>query len=1470
MSYKWVLGIMPAFAAAMLSFIVPETAFADDRSVEICDNDFDDDGDGDEDEAQCQEAPTSTPISGDGIVPELWNDNPSCSDMGYQFGFKIANCPSGTYPLDASAMGTELTGGAPPDDANMVTIACQEGNLVDWESTLAMDAVFVKGGPLGGNLYVYDPEDTEDTGLSTPNAASGISHIEFCYDYELDVDKTAAGSFERVYTWTIQKDYNADYDKNIGDDPTIHGYQVVVDQTVMEQNFAVTGSITIDNNTPLDATIESVADVLDDETSATVDCGVTFPYLLAAGGTLNCSYTASPSDDSATLNTATVTTSGSVGGGEATDPVEYTVNVVGDPTVNVDDTNGESWTNISADAAFNYTRDFVCPTDESLYVNGVYEAPDVVNTATIAETGQSDTATVSLTCYAPVVTKTADASLTREYEWTIEKTPDATYNDFIGDPANNHDYSITVTKTGFTDSNWTVSGQIFVQNPGTLSMPLSAVTDNVNGVNATVTCESGTMVPAGMTLTCTYTADEGLDGDENLNTATATLNGIDFSGTADVTYVVGEEINAEVNVTDSDGVATQNFGPIGDTTTLDYSKDFQCPVDTAAYTEGFYTETRENTATIDETEQSDNATVTLNCYAPVVTKDAAGSYDERHTWTIEKLVDPTSQNAFFGDPVSWTWTVKVDESFVEENWMVTGSITVANGHPTESMTLDALVDSVDGVSATVDCASLVVPAGDSLVCSYTATEEDGLDGDEDLNIATATFNSIDFSGQDSFAYQKNVINETATVEDDQEPDFPLTLNVGEGPWEWTESDGDNCSSTEADYEGDGIHSFGDNNTATLKPSDAEALEASASTTVTCYAPLVTKDASGSYDERHTWTITKTVDPESQSGFAGDTLPWTWTVEVSESSVKENFAVSGTIYVNNPVGAPGDMTVSLTDALDDGTLATVDCGGGTSVTVAAGAMGSCSYTAAPANASAKLNTATGMFNGGSFVGTAPVSFTKTVLNGTATLVDDEIGLNETLTASEGPWMRTGNDSHVCADADTGPYGEDGTYSDTVPNTATVTGSDGQSDSDDASTTYTCQIPARAKVVKSTTEGPEDIGQFPFTFELYNPSGQLVETQMLSGPDEVFFATELRDAGTWTVKEVLPDGWVKTTPLECTFPIAFPESADQTQTCTFDNVEKSRLELLKLTNGVETTTQVWNFGLNPGPDGFADVFATSASTPSTNSSPALLTFGDLDPLSTYTLCELGVPASFSSFWQIDTDGDMVGDVTVIPYNPNADDEPPEDLGNRCVDIGPQSIPLIELVPGTTLHFVVDNQSPGGAPRTPGYWKNWNTCTGGGQQYTAASNGGWQEGFWLLEDVLDPTIGGGIVWDDILTDDFVFTIDSCQVAVDILDKREVGIKDELKDGKKKASDPLHNLATHLLAAQLNFGAGACTTQDVLNAALMAEELLDKYDFDGDGYNGNLKQKGKNANPDAQLANDLASYLDMYNNGEFCGDGN
>jgi hypothetical protein len=289
------------------------------------------------------------------------------------------------------------------------------------------------------------------------------------------------------------------------------------------------------------------------------------------------------------------------------------------------------------------------------------------------------------------------------------------------------------------------------------------------------------------------------------------------------------------------------------------------------------------------------------------------------------------------------------------------------------------------------------------------------------------------------------------------------------------------------------------------------------------------------------------------------------------------------------------------------------------------------------------------------------------------------------------------------------------------------------------------------------------------------------------------------------------------------------------------------------------KTWTFGIYYGPNQTGDSTFLNSPLATDTASPGdtLLDFGlgDLDPDLTYTICELGLPAGWASFWQVDTDGDGFADATVIPYNPNESDDPPEDMGNRCYDL--------TVSAGGTLVFDILNQYPGGGPRTPGYWKNWNRVTGGGQADNADRNGGYLEGFWLLEDVLNPGITGGITWDDILSDSFVFAITNAAVAVDILDQREIGELDVVGDKDKRSSDAAYTLAMHLLAAQLNLGAGAESCDAVLDAALAAETLLDEYDFNGEG--AYLRSKG-GTRQDYADALELADTLDSYNNGNLC----
>jgi hypothetical protein len=170
-----------------------------------------------------------------------------------------------------------------------------------------------------------------------------------------------------------------------------------------------------------------------------------------------------------------------------------------------------------------------------------------------------------------------------------------------------------------------------------------------------------------------------------------------------------------------------------------------------------------------------------------------------------------------------------------------------------------------------------------------------------------------------------------------------------------------------------------------------------------------------------------------------------------------------------------------------------------------------------------------------------------------------------------------------------------------------------------------------------------------------------------------------------------------------------------------------------------------------------------------------------------------------------------------------------------------------PGDTVKFRINNFYPGGEPRTIGYWKNWNTCTGGNQAATAAELGGPDEGWYIVDDLLeDPgyTIGA-----------LTLGAGDCEIAVLILDKRKLS-----GNNKKMASDAAYNMAAQLLAAQLNYSAGAEQCVDATTAIAEGQALLASIGFDG---TANYLRPN---NAEYGLAIDLGYQLDEYNNGFLC----
>ena len=503
------------------------------------------------------------PISDNGVEPVFVAGNPSCTSLGYAFGFKVDPPNGGTYNIDG---------------VNTVTVTT-DGTYFDWSSTLGMDAVLAKGGP-NANSYVYDPpaESFGDGGLASPINPSngepfGLSHIEFCYDYELTASKTANATYTRTYTWTIDKSVDDDSHEGFTGDSFTSNYDVVVDQTVTDSDFAVSGTITVNNPTPFTVGFSVSHSV--GGTNATVNCPTNS---LSPGGSTVCTYSASLASKTNGTNTATITSNNSNVDG-TTASANYTfgdpTTTVGSETITVMDTLGENLGTASGDKTFEYPITFTCDENEGT----------TNNTATIVETGQEDTESVTVTCHALTVTKNANTSLTRTWTWMIDKSADADTLLLSEGQLHTVNYQVQVSATS-TDSNHVVSGNISVDNSTPIDATINSVSDMVSGgINATVDC--GVSFPhtleAGDTLNCTYSANLP-DGANRTNTATATIQNTPsgttgFSGTANMDFS-----NATMSqVDDCVDVSDTNVGVLGTVCAFDAPKTFTYSLDFGAH-----------------------------------------------------------------------------------------------------------------------------------------------------------------------------------------------------------------------------------------------------------------------------------------------------------------------------------------------------------------------------------------------------------------------------------------------------------------------------------------------------------------------------------------------------------------------------------------------------------------------------------------------------------------------------------------------------------------------------------------------------------------------------------------------------------------------------------------------------------------------------------------------------------------------
>ncbi len=285
-------------------------------------------------------------VYADSVLITGQGTNPSCAitqggrdGLGFLGGtddqFTVANQ---TYTVNVPGLG-----------AITYTTNSSNTGITSWSSAFPIDAVVMKGGSQGSQVYYYSgATDGQPVTLFTPDNSNEqpaeISHLNFCWYGRVGVTLSGTPSYTRTHAWSITKNASAPASVTTGS-PVVVSYTVAVDETSVDSDWAIAGAVTLTNSGYAAAGTVSGVSVDVGGTAATVSCwnsqlqAVSFPYTMLNNELLQCRYSASVSDASTRTVVATVSaltpfaaSSGSavVAFGEPTSEIDSSVSVSDD------------------------------------------------------------------------------------------------------------------------------------------------------------------------------------------------------------------------------------------------------------------------------------------------------------------------------------------------------------------------------------------------------------------------------------------------------------------------------------------------------------------------------------------------------------------------------------------------------------------------------------------------------------------------------------------------------------------------------------------------------------------------------------------------------------------------------------------------------------------------------------------------------------------------------------------------------------------------------------------------------------------------------------------------------------------------------------------------------------------------------------------------------------------------------------
>ncbi|MGX5772942.1 hypothetical protein ACWKWN_19565 [Microbacterium trichothecenolyticum] len=395
---------------------------------------------------------------------------------------------------------------------------------------------------------------------------SDSATVEVCTGENLTIEKNVVVSLTRTYAWDIEK--SVDETVRTVDENGQATFNYVVEVTpgaATDSDWAMEGEIDVfnPNNEDVTATVTDVPSF--EGASCTVTDGV--DATIPANSTRTFEYTCSFSEDGPFItgsNKATVTWDAD----EASSPdssADYTAQIteadwdmtlVNDTITVIDDmTDPENpvvlgtanWADGPQEFPYELTLDGVPGT-----------CVDYTNTAWIEETGEQADETVTVCDYQDLmVSKTAEGSFDRDYDWTITKTVDHTSATVGAGASAKFAYTVTVTPTAAMDSNFAVWGTISVTNPNDVDVAIT-LEDALPGGECQVGGTDDLVIPAGTTVEFPYecTLADATAETAVTNTVDITWDAEELLGTSGAAEATADVDFAEVTPATTDATAT--------------------------------------------------------------------------------------------------------------------------------------------------------------------------------------------------------------------------------------------------------------------------------------------------------------------------------------------------------------------------------------------------------------------------------------------------------------------------------------------------------------------------------------------------------------------------------------------------------------------------------------------------------------------------------------------------------------------------------------------------------------------------------------------------------------------------------------------------------------------------------------------------------------------------------------------------